>query len=109
MLAACIYRPDGTVFASYPQARRFSTAAPARKPRTGSAPRRGGLLVSQHIELKGQTIGTLAMLYDLGELYERMRIFGSTVSPLCWWQRVCSPCCFPRACATLSPIRFRSS
>ena len=79
MLAACIYRPDGTVFASYPQtADSPRCPSPDAQDRIRSTP--GGLLVSQHIELKGQTIGRLAMLYDLGELYDRMRIFGSTVA-----------------------------
>lgn len=78
MRAACIFRPNGTVFASYPRTADSSNCPrPEAQDQIQSTP--DGLVVSQHIEIKGGRAGTLTMLYDLGELYERMRIYGSTV------------------------------
>jgi len=74
---ACIYRSDGSILASY--SREGSFACP--RPDTGESIQTtaAGLLVSQPVLLGGQRMGTLMLLYDLGEIGERVRLYGSTV------------------------------
>jgi PAS domain S-box-containing protein len=75
---ACIYRADGSVLSEY-----------ARKPAPAACPSAGqeeGLVfsnmdvtVSHAILLNGRRIGTLVLLYDLGELAERTKLYSATV------------------------------
>jgi PAS domain S-box-containing protein len=77
LVAACIYRADGVVFAQYkrpgemlgcPQVAldevRFTAA---------------GLVLRRPIELQGRRIGTLELLYDVGEVSDRTKLYGSIV------------------------------
>jgi PAS domain S-box-containing protein len=78
VVAACISRPDGTLLARYAR-----SDAPAGCPSATVQDqiRFGGsdVTVSHEIVLSGRRIGTLMLLYDLGELSERMRLYGLTV------------------------------
>jgi PAS domain S-box-containing protein len=78
LVAACIYRPNGAVFATYVRPG-TSTGCPP-----GNAPdlmlyTSGGLMVRRPIALNQRRIGTLVLLYDLGEISERSRLYGQTV------------------------------
>ena len=74
---ACIYRPDGTILATY------SPQGAARCPKVDGRDEilftRDGLLVSQSIVLSGRRMGTLMLRYGLGEITERIKLYGSTV------------------------------
>ncbi len=74
---ACIYRMDGTTLAQYAREPAFACPPPAG----GQTIRFTGthLIVSQPILLNGRDMGTLMLLYDLGEVGERIRLYGSTV------------------------------
>jgi PAS domain S-box-containing protein len=74
---ACIYRGDGTILAQYSPHAGFRCPAP---PRQFSTQFDGMNLVSaQPILLQGQTIGTLVLIYNLGQIAERIRLFGAMV------------------------------
>ena len=81
LVTACIYRPDGTMLASYSRAE--TTAAGLACPQPENADRlsfgNSGLTVSHAILLTGRRLGTLVILYDLGEIAERTRLFGGIV------------------------------
>ena len=77
MAAACIYQRDGSVFARYSR----PDAPPCPAPGGGSAVRfTGGEFVASHlILLNGRPIGTLMLLYDRGELAERIALYSGIV------------------------------
>ena len=82
LLAACIYRPDGDLFAEYVRA--SSTAQCPPGPAGGEAPDElrftsAGLIVRRPIALNERRIGTLLLLNDLGAISERIRLYGLTV------------------------------
>ena len=74
ILAACIYRPDETVFARYSRSGGANGCPP---PAQGEEVRytRQGLFASQLIVLDNHRLGTLVLTYDLDEIAERIRIF----------------------------------
>jgi PAS domain S-box-containing protein len=78
LVAACIYRPDGAVFATYvrPGA---STECPPGNASDEMLFTSAGLMVRRPIALDQRRIGTLVLLYDLGEISERARLYGQTV------------------------------
>ena len=78
LVTACIYRLDGTMFARYsrPAARSACPPADGRDELRFSG---SGLIVSRAIFLSGRRIGALVLLYDLGEISERMKLYGATV------------------------------
>lgn len=78
LVAACIYRPNGTVFATYvrPGA---STECPPGNASDEMLFTSVGLMVRRPIALDQRRIGTLVLLYDLGEISERARLYGQTV------------------------------
>jgi PAS domain S-box-containing protein len=78
LVAACIYRPNGAVFATYvrPGA---STGCPAGNASDQMLFTGAGLMVRRPIALNQRRIGTLVLLYDLGEISERARLYGQTV------------------------------
>jgi PAS domain S-box-containing protein len=79
LINACIYRRDGTVLAQY--VRPGSTSAcPAPQGSDEFHFSREALTVSQAIVLSGRRIGTLVLLYDLGEIAERIRLYSATVA-----------------------------
>ncbi len=79
VVAACINRPDGQMFAQYSR----SGTAPACPPLAGA----NGIwftardvTVSRVMVLATRPIGTLVLLYDLGEIGERRRLYGASVA-----------------------------
>jgi len=76
LVNACIYRPDATVLARYA---RSGEPCPSANAPDGVRFRDPNVTVSLGILLSGRRIGTLVMLYDLGEIAERMRLYGTTV------------------------------
>ena len=78
MVAACLYRQDGTLFARYSRPGPIANCPPPHSTaevRSGSE----GMTVSHPILLNGRRIGTLVLLYDLGELSERMGMYSGIV------------------------------
>ncbi len=78
LVTACIYRLDGTVLAQYARPGAVLACPQAdtqEELRSSSA----GLTVFHSIRLSGRPIGTLVLLYDLGEITERIRLYGATV------------------------------
>ncbi|HEY4362028.1 MAG TPA: ATP-binding protein [Bryobacteraceae bacterium] len=76
--SACIYLVDGTMLAGYSRAGETDTCPAARgsnELRFGSS----GVTVSQAIVLSGRRVGTLMLFYDLGEITERIEVFGAIV------------------------------
>jgi PAS domain S-box-containing protein len=75
--SACIYRADGSTLAVY--ARETTFACPPPTTQGGIRSVGPDLVVSEPIVLKGKWIGTLMLQYDLGEIGDRTRLYGSTV------------------------------
>jgi PAS domain S-box-containing protein len=82
LVAACIYRPDGAIFAKYVRA-----GAVAGCP-SGNAQGKEedelrftgtGLIIRRPIALNQARIGTLVMVNDLGQISERIRLYGQAV------------------------------
>lgn len=74
---ACIYRADGTALAIY--ARNPGTACPPAA--AGRSIRTAGdsMIVAEPVLLQTRRIGTLMLVYNLGEIRERIVLYGSTV------------------------------
>jgi len=73
VVAACIYKEDGTTFARYPQ----PAGGGACPPPAGREEVRftsQGVTVSHPILLAGGRVGTLVLLYDPGEIAERTKL-----------------------------------
>jgi len=77
VVGACIYRPDSSILANY--ARGSGFACPAPETHASIRMERGDMIVSQPIMLGAQRMGSLMLLYDLSEIGERIRLYGSTV------------------------------
>ncbi len=82
MLAACIYQPDGALFAEYIRAGSTTQCPPGQA--GGQAPDElrftaAGLIARRPIALNQRRIGTLLLLNDLGAISERIRLYGLTV------------------------------
>jgi len=78
LAAACIYGSDGAVFAEYLRVGAGAgcpPGAPADELRFTST----SLIVRRPIVLDGRRIGTLVLLYDLDEVYSRIRQYGQIV------------------------------
>jgi PAS domain S-box-containing protein len=78
VVSACIYRPDGTILAARYSRQAVSGCPPANR-RDQIRFTRQGMIVSQSILLGGRPIGTLMLLYDLDEIFERIILYGGTV------------------------------
>ena len=78
VVAACIYRSDGTQLASYLLPGAKSACPPAT---AGAAIQStgAGLTFSQPIVLQERRIGTLVLLYKAGEVSQRLRLYSATV------------------------------
>jgi PAS domain S-box-containing protein len=74
---ACMYRMDGSVLATYAREGTYTCPAPDTQP----AVRFSGsdLIVWQPVMRKGGRVGTLMLLYDLGEANERIKLYGAAV------------------------------
>jgi signal transduction histidine kinase len=78
VITACVFRNDGRLFAQY---RRAHATAACPAPRSAEDIRFGGgfLTVSHPIVFKSKQIGTFVLVYDLGEIVERVELYGATV------------------------------
>ncbi len=74
---ACLFQPDGTILASYVRPG-FSGSCPAPAPQQVRLAGRV-LVASDPIELAGQTLGTLVLQYDLGEIFQRVGLYTAIV------------------------------
>jgi len=77
VLSACIYEPNRTILAGY--ARPGISGCPPVDTQDQIRFTHDGVIVSQSIVLSGHRMGTLMLLYGLGEVTERIKLFGSTV------------------------------
>jgi signal transduction histidine kinase len=78
VISACLFRQDGAVFAKYTRdGADGACATVSRQNEAGSSWQ--AIRVTQAVLLKGQRIGNLTIAYDLGELTDRIRIWGATV------------------------------
>ncbi len=75
---ACVFRETGKLFASYSRDGSTALCPHSQVGRTISI-QKGVLIVSRQIRLQGQPLGTLVLVYDLGEVYERIQLYGATV------------------------------
>ena len=78
IVAACIYRMDGEMFASYYRREAPSKCPPDSGP-DGFQFVTDGLVGRRPVDLRGQRVGTLVILSDLGGLYTRAGLVGQTV------------------------------
>jgi PAS domain S-box-containing protein len=78
LVSACVYRPDGHVFTTFTRAG-AAPVCPAADPRDQIQFTSAGMTLSQPIVLNHRRIGSLVVLYDLGEVRERMRLYGEIV------------------------------
>lgn len=82
LVAACIYRPSGEMFARYVRPGgaegcppgEAGTKAPDQLIFTSTK-----LMIRRPIDLNQRRIGTLVLLYDLAEISERAKLYGQTV------------------------------
>jgi signal transduction histidine kinase len=88
LVAACIYRVNGTVLAAYNRPGSGGSCPAMNNQITihfdggwfgSSLPAPRSVTVTRPVMLRNRRIGDLTMLYDLGEIYERMRLYGATV------------------------------
>jgi PAS domain S-box-containing protein len=81
LVAGCIYRPDGTLFATYVRAD-AGDACPPRMEESSEDEQRftsSELMVRHPITLNHKPLGTILLLNDLGGISERIRLYGQTV------------------------------
>jgi PAS domain S-box-containing protein len=76
VVGACIYRADASILARY--SRKDSFECPGVQEQKIRFTR-DSLTVAQTVLLSGRRIGDLVLVYDLGELYDRILLYGSTV------------------------------
>lgn len=77
LAAACIYRNDGSVLADYLRDRAESCPTFAAEETFRFGP--NAVTVSEPIMLRGQRTGTLTILYELGEIAERIKLYSAMV------------------------------
>ena len=77
VVGACIYRLDGTTLAKY--ARQNTFVCPKAETENAIRFDRDQLTASAPVLLSGRRIGALMLVYDLGEIYDRIALYGSTV------------------------------
>lgn len=79
LVAACTYKQDGTLFATYPGNGAAASECPA--PAAGEELKfaGGGVQVSHPILMNGRRVGTLAMFFDTSGVAERTRLYGAIV------------------------------
>ncbi len=77
VVGACLYDAAGVQFAVYRRSPGFNCPAPSQGERIRES--RDALYVSEPVVLRGSRIGTLVFVYDLGEIDERIALYGSLV------------------------------
>lgn len=75
---ACVFQRDGTLFAEYTRPN-AAPGCPTPRPITEIRAQRDSLFVSRPIVLDKRRLGTVVVVYDLGESWERIQLFGLTV------------------------------
>jgi methyl-accepting chemotaxis protein len=78
LVGACIFRPNGALFAQYLRPG-SGTECPPGNAADQMLFTRTGLMIRRPIELNRRRIGTLFMLYNLGELTEHIGLYGQAV------------------------------
>jgi HAMP domain-containing protein len=78
VMAACVFRDNGALFAKYTR-RGAQANCPPPEAREYIRFENGILAVSRPILLHTRRLGTLVLVYDLGEIYERVQLYGATV------------------------------
>ena len=78
VITACVFRNDATLFAKYTRAN-VTAACPAPSMDEDIRFSGGFLTVSRPILHKSERLGTFVLVYDLGEIFERVRLYGATV------------------------------
>jgi PAS domain S-box-containing protein len=76
LVSACIFRENGTILASYFRGRQVCPTPDVQDEIRFTS---NALKVSHPIVLNNRRIGSLVLLYDLDEIYERMLLYGGTV------------------------------
>lgn len=79
LVLACLYRQDGTAFATYVRPH-VNVVCPAGNAPDRMAFTREGLMIRRPVALDGRRIGTLVLLYDLGELSEHITLYAEAVA-----------------------------
>src|SRR2546427_519440 len=77
--AACIYSADGRIFAQYTRPGKGSASIPLRAEKGGSRFERERLILFHPVLLEGETIGTVYLQSDLGEMHDRLWRFAGIV------------------------------
>jgi len=78
MVAACLYRTNGELFARYSRPENSAPCPPPSAPQDGWFSR-GALMLSHPVVLEGRRIGTLTLLYDTDEITERVKLYSMVV------------------------------
>jgi signal transduction histidine kinase len=78
IVVACLFRGDGSTLAKYARAG-ADTPCPDAAGRDSVASTFRSITVVQSVNLQGRRLGTLVLFYDLGEIPERIRIYGFAV------------------------------
>jgi len=79
VLAACVFRNNGALFAEYARAGARVAACPVPESSADIRFDKGTLSVSHPILLDGRRLGTLVLISDLGGVYERLELYGANV------------------------------
>ena len=78
VVTGCIFGRGGELFAEY-RREQSSAACPTAELTAAVRFEGGNLLVVRPIFLKDRWLGTLVLVYDLGEIYNRVEIYGAMV------------------------------
>lgn len=78
VVTGCVFKNGGALFAEYTRPGASAVCPPPQSARVIRFDR-GILLVSRPILLNTHRLGTLVLVYDLGEVYERVQLYGATV------------------------------
>jgi signal transduction histidine kinase len=78
IVSACLYRGDSTVLATYVRSGE-SRQCPAPDPQVEVRSSSDGILITRPVMLRERRVGTLVLLYDLGEIPQRVRLYGVAV------------------------------
>jgi PAS domain S-box-containing protein len=80
LVAACIYRADGALFAQYIREGSAVECPPGKAPAGDELQYPGpGYIIRRPIALNQRPIGALVLLNDLGAISERIKLYGLTV------------------------------